>query len=519
MRTSCGASRRTEYRASATVRGVKIADLRATPVNIPLRAPYRFAYGSIASLTKTVIEVVTDEGVVGLGEIAGGDCAAAALAFRDRLVGLDILDLNAAEAPLRADARATRRGTTRWAHRRVFGGIEMALWDARGQAEGRSLATLLGGAVRTHVGAHRVLLAAARRGRRSRASRRPLEVARYCARMIDEHDADGVRGQGRRPSRSTRRWRWCARCAPRSAPTASCASTRTAAGRCRPRATRSAGSTAYDVRYYEDPVETHEEMAALRPATRASFSSHLTDLREGRRARRAGHDRLEPERVRRHPPHASSSSAPASAFDVGFRFHSGETGIGSAAYLQLSAAIGHVREPSQTLLRWYADDVIAEGPFVAARRRWSPSRPAPGSASRSIRWRCARCHERYRTEGPFPGGPSATGTGRASGARRIGGVIDPGADIGHVPWPARRRPERRRRHRRGARRRRHRGLLRRSRRRRQPRPGRRLRAARDPVRAHARRDGGGDRSRRLRRADRPAGARALHPRPGARGGA
>ena len=91
---------------------MKIADLRATPVNIPLRAPYRFAYGSIASLTKTVVEVVTDEGVVGLGEIAGGDCAAAALAFRDRLVGVDILDLNAAEAAA-CRPRGTRRGTTR----------------------------------------------------------------------------------------------------------------------------------------------------------------------------------------------------------------------------------------------------------------------------------------------------------------------------------------------------------------------------------------------------------------------
>ena len=77
---------------------MQIIDLRATPVNIPLRAPYRFAYGSIASLTKTVVEVVTDEGVVGLGEIAGGDHAAAALALRDRLIGVDILDLNEAES-------------------------------------------------------------------------------------------------------------------------------------------------------------------------------------------------------------------------------------------------------------------------------------------------------------------------------------------------------------------------------------------------------------------------------------
>ena len=63
----------------------------------------------------------------------------------------------------------------------------------------------------------------------------------------------------------------------------------------------SGASTPYDVRYYEDPVETLEEMAALRPATRASFSSHLVDLRRASSPRRARHGRLEPERVRRHP--------------------------------------------------------------------------------------------------------------------------------------------------------------------------------------------------------------------------
>ena len=141
---------------------MKITDLRATPVNIPLRAPYRFAYGSIASLTKTVVEVVTDEGVVGLGEIAGGDRAAAALAFRDRLVGVDILDLNAAEARCVPAARYSPWDDA-LGHRRVFGGIEMALWDARGRAEGRSLSTLLGGAVRTARRADGVLLAAPRR--------------------------------------------------------------------------------------------------------------------------------------------------------------------------------------------------------------------------------------------------------------------------------------------------------------------------------------------------------------------
>ena len=68
-------------------------------------------------------------------------------------------------------------------------------------------------------------------------------------------------------------------------------------------------------------------------------------------------------------------------FDVGFRFHSGETGIGSAAYLHVSAAHRLTSgEPSQTLFRWYADDVIAEGPFVPRGGGPSRCRPAPASA-------------------------------------------------------------------------------------------------------------------------------------------
>src|SRR4051812_16979223 len=74
-----------------------VRDVRATPVNIPFEAPYRFSYGSIGSLTKTVVEVETDDGIVGLGEIASGDQAAGVARLRDRLIGLDILELNEAE--------------------------------------------------------------------------------------------------------------------------------------------------------------------------------------------------------------------------------------------------------------------------------------------------------------------------------------------------------------------------------------------------------------------------------------
>ena len=69
---------------------MKIHSIKATPVNIPLRAPYRFSYGSTASLTKTVIELTTTDGVAGLGECADGNRAADVMAMADRVIGLDI---------------------------------------------------------------------------------------------------------------------------------------------------------------------------------------------------------------------------------------------------------------------------------------------------------------------------------------------------------------------------------------------------------------------------------------------
>src|ERR1700712_2426590 len=127
-----------------------VADVRATPVTIPSHPPYRFSYGSIASLTKTVVEVETDDGIVGLGEIASGDQSAGGGLLRDRLIGLDVLALNAAESRCVPSMRSTPWDDVVGA-RRIFGGIEMALWDARGKVAGVSLAGLLGGAVRPAV--------------------------------------------------------------------------------------------------------------------------------------------------------------------------------------------------------------------------------------------------------------------------------------------------------------------------------------------------------------------------------
>lgn len=377
---------------------MKIAAIRATPVNIPFRAPYRFSYGSIASLTKTVIELVTDEGVVGLGECADGDRSADVMQLGERLKGLDIRDISMAERRC-----VPGMGYTPWgnvlAARRAFGGVEIAMWDALGKTQGVPLSLLLGGAVRSEVTlteyfSYRFA------GPSEPGESTPADVARYCARMIEKHGAEIFEGKvgtvaldeevamvreiraaiGDRPLQLDANGAWTVSTA------------REALRRLKP----------FIIHWFEEPVETYEEMAELRGFTSSSFSSHVIDL---------------PKAVRLRAPDAIVTNInehggirrtvdfirACERFGVGFRFHSGETGIASAAYLHVSAAMEHVRDASQTLFRWYADDVIAEGTFVPERGRVKVPE-GPGLGVTLDPKALQRCHERFLSEGAFPSG-------------------------------------------------------------------------------------------------------------------
>ena len=71
---------------------MKIKDIRATTVTVPLEAPLRHANGvHWGRFVRTIVEVETDNGLVGLGEMGGGGASseAAFRAMKSYLVGHD----------------------------------------------------------------------------------------------------------------------------------------------------------------------------------------------------------------------------------------------------------------------------------------------------------------------------------------------------------------------------------------------------------------------------------------------
>lgn len=380
---------------------MKIMTIRATPVNIPLRAPYRFSYGSTGSLTKTVIELVTEDGVCGLGECADGDRAADVMRMAERLVGCDVHDILPAQRACVPGMTYTPWGNVT-SQRRVFAGIEMAMWDARARTAGLPLHRLLGGAVRQDI-ALTEYFSYRLPGTDEPGEASPSDIARYCARMIEEHDAQIFEGKvgtvglaeevqmvaevrgaiGDRPLQLDANGIW-------TLPTARLALRQL---------------QRFDISWFEEPCESYEEMAALRRHSDCAFSTHIVDLPKA--ARLGCPDAIvtninELGGIRG----ALDFVAACAAMGVGFRFHSGETGVGTAAYLHLSAALEHVRGASQTLLRWYGDDVVEGGPLVPKGGTVGvPQGPGLGVTLDSVALR--RCHERYLAEGAFPAGASA----------------------------------------------------------------------------------------------------------------
>jgi len=128
---------------------MKIADLRATSVTVPLEAPLRHANGCHwGRFVRTVIELETDTGLIGLGEMGGGGETAEAsiLALRKYLVGRDPARLEEMRFLLANPTASLYNNRTQ-----LVAAIEFACLDVLGQAWDVPVCDILGGPLRDRV--------------------------------------------------------------------------------------------------------------------------------------------------------------------------------------------------------------------------------------------------------------------------------------------------------------------------------------------------------------------------------
>ena len=71
---------------------------------IPLEAPYLWSYGALAGFTKTIVEVETSDGLVGIAEAPSHGSAAIIARMAEALVGHDPLDVAGLERRIFGDA-------------------------------------------------------------------------------------------------------------------------------------------------------------------------------------------------------------------------------------------------------------------------------------------------------------------------------------------------------------------------------------------------------------------------------
>jgi D-galactarolactone cycloisomerase len=134
---------------------VKITDLRIHVLKSPLAEPFAFSQGWVRSRSATLVEVLTDEGIVGWGEaFAQGleppEIAAAVIdkALRPLVTGADPLDI---EVLWHRMYHMTRDYGRKGSVVAGISAIDIALWDIAGKFFKVPVYKLLGGAYRTRV--------------------------------------------------------------------------------------------------------------------------------------------------------------------------------------------------------------------------------------------------------------------------------------------------------------------------------------------------------------------------------
>ena len=121
---------------------MKITRIEATEAYIPLEAPIVYAYGLIRGFSRTIVEVYTDDGIIGISET--GASAQQVKEIGDVAVGQNPFDLEIIRMLIASRYYQSRDAL-------IIAAIEMACIDIQGKITSLPAYRLLGGAIRPTV--------------------------------------------------------------------------------------------------------------------------------------------------------------------------------------------------------------------------------------------------------------------------------------------------------------------------------------------------------------------------------
>src|SRR4029078_7650917 len=128
---------------------MKITDIKATTVTVPLEAPLRHANGCHwGRFVRTIVEIETDEGITGLGEMGGGGESAENIfrAMKNYLAGHDPARLEEMRFLIANPTASLYNNRTQ-----ILAALEFAGLDILGQAWNVPVCEILGGRLRDRV--------------------------------------------------------------------------------------------------------------------------------------------------------------------------------------------------------------------------------------------------------------------------------------------------------------------------------------------------------------------------------
>ncbi len=132
---------------------MRIAEVKTHVLEAPLSQPFSWSFQGTKVRATCIVEIVTDDGIVGWGECFGPARLNAAViaAFRPHLIGADAGATEAIWQTLYNQFRDQgQKGITITA----LSGVDIALWDIRGKQAGLPVHRLMGGPLRTRVQAY-----------------------------------------------------------------------------------------------------------------------------------------------------------------------------------------------------------------------------------------------------------------------------------------------------------------------------------------------------------------------------